>query len=1086
MEHLGTLFEMGKAICAPLQSLKENEAILDKKIEELSCRESDVRAELERAKLKYGKIPKKEVELWLRNVQNIKDKVHDIKQKLGEVSWTHIQLRMNLAKEVEEMIKEAVELKENGRFQEGLLVNLLVGSIETFPPIKLVGETALKNLQKIEECLMDDEVGKIGVYGMGGVGKTAITTNIHSNIKNAGTFDRVIWVTVSKESNLKKLQDDVSKELCLSLSNTEDALRRSAEIFRALNLIGKFLLILDDMWRPFSLTEIGIPEPNEENKCKIVWTTRSKKVCRGMGSQRTIKVDALTDDESWTLFKEKLGANFVLSPEIEPIAKAVVEECDGLPLGIITVGAALRGVDDTRIWRTALEDLKNSRPDLEGLEDDVFSCLRFSFDHLKTQKHRDCFLYCALYPEDDEIVCDSLIEKWMADGFFDEIEDREKGFDKGYTIINDLKDACMLENGERNLFSGSCVKMHDLLRDLAIAVTRKSNQFVVKVRSKVGKFPRDENLMDDVIRVSLMDSVIQMLSCQSKCPKLSTLLLEGSRLGNIDHLFFQHTQNLRVLDLSNTNITCLPQSLSNLVNLHALLLRLCWNLTEVPSLVRLTELRVLDLTGTEIKYLPNGTDGLTNLRCLHLSYTHSLEIVPVGAISSLSNLEELSMAGSKWKWSSNENRNGRGAGVEDIVRLKHLKKLLVQFIEFSAFSSYVRSGHWRALNCFVLTVGYELEFDDFVELQYNIYCRKRRLCVSGELELEEPTQGDYLANLTYIHISNCPKLKYVLSVGWFQTLQNLEGIIVEGCQAMEEMVVDTGLHKEELTRGDTLANLKRIRISNCPKLKYVLSVGWFQTLQNLEEIYVDDCQAMEEIVVDTGLHKEEPTQGDTLANLKRIYISDCPKLKYILSVGWFQTLQNLEEIDVEGCQAMEEMVVDMGDISEANNNIPITLPRLEIITLTDLPKLKSICKRTLICSSLAFIRVSHCPMLKMLPFSINSLSSSLKKIAGSRRWWDSLEWDNANTKMHLQPFFSACPDFGVLIEDDQEGRHLQFSERPDYGFQREEDQEGQGTKRKADSYLLDLNWPPLSLVQQHGESEPRELSPRNWQLWKKT
>eukprot|EP00268_Persea_americana_P050197 TRINITY_DN5441_c1_g1_i6.p1 TRINITY_DN5441_c1_g1~~TRINITY_DN5441_c1_g1_i6.p1 ORF type:complete len:226 (-),score=40.13 TRINITY_DN5441_c1_g1_i6:275-898(-) len=205
---------------------------------------------------------------------------------------------------------------------------------------------------------------------------------------------------------------------------------------------------------------------------------------------------------------------------------------------------------------------------------------------------------------------------------------------------------------------------------------------------------------------------------------------------------------------------------------------------------------------------------------------------------------------------------------------------------------------------------------------------------------------------------------------------------------------------------------------------------------------------MEEMVVDTGLHKEEPTQGDTLAKLKRIRISNCPKLKYVLSVGWFQTLQNLEEIDVFNCQAMEEMVVDMGDISEANNNIPITLPRLEIITLTDLPKLKSICKRTLICSSLEEIDVEGCPMLKMLPFSINSLSSSVKQIIrGSRRWWDSLEWDNANTKMHLQPFFSAYPDF----EEDQEGQHLQFSERPDYGFQREEDQEGQGTKRKADS-----------------------------------
>ncbi|KAJ8618084.1 hypothetical protein MRB53_014270 [Persea americana] len=860
MEHLGTVFEMGKAICAPLQSLKENEDILDKKIEELSCRESDVRADLEREKLQYGKMPKREVELWLKNVQNIKDKVHDIKQKLREVreaSWTHIQLRMNLAKEVEVKIKEAVELKENGRFQEGLLVDLLLGSIETFPPIRLVGETtALKNLKKIEECLMEDEVGKIGVYGMGGVGKTTIMTHIHNKFKNARTFNHVIWVTVSKESDLEELHDRLSKALGIDLSNYKD----------------------------------------------------------------------------------------------------------------------------------------------------------------------------ALY---DEIVCDSLIEKWMADGFFDEIEDREKGFDKGYTIINDLKDACMLENGERNLFSGSCVKMHDLLRDLAIAITRKSNQFVVKVRSNVGKFPRDKNLMDDVIRVSLMHSDIEMLSCQSKCPKLSTLLLDGSRLGNIDHLFFEHMQNLQVLDLSNAYITFLPQSLSNLVNLHALLLRDCQHLAKVPSLVELRELRVLDLTRTAIKYLPDGMAGLTNLRCLGLSLTKSLEMVPVGAISSLSHLEELSMMGSKWKWSSKENRNGRGAGVEDIVRLMHLKKLLVEFDDLSAFSTYVGSGHWRGLNCFFLAVDHGHDFNHLGELQYDFYCRECRVCVSGMLQqahnmnsvafpgsnltdleitflhdlrtiyMEEPTQGDTLANLKRIRISNCPKLKYVLSVGWFQTLQNLEVIDVEGCQAMEEMVVDTGLHKEEPTQGDTLAKLKRIRISNCPKLKYVLSVGWFQTLQNLEEIavfncqameemvvdtglhkeeptqgdtlaklkriciahcpklkyvlsvgwfqtlqnlkeiYVDYCQAMEEIVVDTGLHKEEPTQGDTLANLKRIRISNCPKLKYVLSVGWFQTLQNLEEIDVEGCQAMEEMVVDMGDISEANNNIPITLPRLEV-TLSRLPKLKSI------------------------------------------------------------------------------------------------------------------------------------------------
>ncbi|RWR90800.1 putative disease resistance protein isoform X1 [Cinnamomum micranthum f. kanehirae] len=260
MEHLGTVFEMGKAICAPLQSLKENEDILDKRIEELSCRESDVREDLEREKLQYGKMPKREVELWLKNVQNTKDKVHDIKQKLGEVSWTHIQLRMHLAKEVEEKIKEAVELKENGRFQEGLVVDLLVGSTETFPPIKIVGETtALKNLQTIEECLMDDEVGNIGVYGMGGVGKTTIMTHIHNKFMKARTFNSVIWVTVSKESDLKELQDRLSKALSVDLSNYKDTLCKSAKLFEAFNRRGKFLLILDDMWSTFPLTKVGVP-----------------------------------------------------------------------------------------------------------------------------------------------------------------------------------------------------------------------------------------------------------------------------------------------------------------------------------------------------------------------------------------------------------------------------------------------------------------------------------------------------------------------------------------------------------------------------------------------------------------------------------------------------------------------------------------------------------------------------------------------------------------------------------------------------------------------------------------------------------
>ena len=114
MEYLGAFFEMGKTILAPLLSLKENENILDKKIEELSCREIDVRAYLEKANLQSGKRPKREVGLWLKNVQNIKDEVLYIKQKLGWLRWHHFRLQLNLAKLIKEKIEDVVQLKKNG------------------------------------------------------------------------------------------------------------------------------------------------------------------------------------------------------------------------------------------------------------------------------------------------------------------------------------------------------------------------------------------------------------------------------------------------------------------------------------------------------------------------------------------------------------------------------------------------------------------------------------------------------------------------------------------------------------------------------------------------------------------------------------------------------------------------------------------------------------------------------------------------------------------------------------------------------------------------------------------------------------
>ncbi|KAK8633389.1 hypothetical protein V6N13_014235 [Hibiscus sabdariffa] len=325
---------------------------LKRKLEQLNGLKEDAES-LMTTELQPRKKPKAEVQIWLKNVERINGEVQGLDGRIGE---SNALTRVFHAEDASRKIKEVEELiNQRGTFHGGLVVDNPQWIGQVLSTTTLSGEAVKDCIEEIWQCLMDDEVQKIGVWGMGGVGKTSIMKLINNQLlKETGKFDIVIWIAVSKEMSIAKLQKDIASKIGVAFCGDEDETTRAGKLFETLSQKSRFVMILDDLWEKVSLERIGIPEPSVGSK--LVLTTRSSDVCRQVDC-RVIKVKPLTEEEAWKLFLEKVGRDILNIPRVEPIARPVAKRCGGLPLGVITIASCMRGIDDICEWRNALTEL---------------------------------------------------------------------------------------------------------------------------------------------------------------------------------------------------------------------------------------------------------------------------------------------------------------------------------------------------------------------------------------------------------------------------------------------------------------------------------------------------------------------------------------------------------------------------------------------------------------------------------------------------------------------------------------------------------------------------------------------------------
>ncbi|XP_044485065.1 disease resistance protein At4g27190-like [Mangifera indica] len=829
--------------------------MLKETLKELDSRKKDIEQSL-KTQCHWEKLPKAEVENWLQKTQRINSEAEDIFER--QVKKMKCLSRVRFGKFVVDKIKDVKEHHQKVVF-ESLVIDARPTPGVEIPTKTLVGETtAGPAMNEVWKFLMNHEVMKIGVCGMGGVGKTMIITHINNKLLNeAKEFKNVLFVTVSQSLDLMTLQDRIATQLGLEgkLSKDEDERIRAGKLSKMLKG-RKIVLILDDVWEKFELEEVGIPEPTKENGCKLVITSRSLDICLSMGC-KIVKVGTLLEHEALNLFVDRVGSDIFEIPTLKDLVKRVAEQCAGLPLAIVTVASCMRGKDDICEWMNALEELSKILQSVEGKKSSVLGQLQFSYDRLKSEQLQHCFLYCALYPEDFKIPKEELIVYWSAEGLVDGGGSMEATNYAGYSILKKLVNNCLLEIAN----DGKCVKMHDLVRDMALQITSTNPLFMIKPNVKLRELPGKQEWKENLKKVSLMrNHIFEIpLNISPNCQALSTLLLQRNPLQVIPEVFFVNMPSLKILDLSYTEIKKLPKSISNLKNLTALLLNHCEQLSEVPSLKELSALENLHLGFTNVPGLPEGIERLTKLRSLDL-YLPAPVVLATSMLHTHSRLQKLRI-------NYGSMNSEPVLTSEAATRFSRLDTFEVLFVCFHDFNRYVQSLHVQTPKRYYLVVGsffyFRESFDDLFEvvkgvnkivelhtvgegkdlvvLPTDVQCLMITMC--NEISsIKDPMQGNY-PDLKYLFVWFCPNLKKLVSPKVFSALQSLEVIHVVMCDEMEEIIADDD-EKEQGRSGSTkfaLPKLREMHLVCLGKLKRICGGNGVLVCESLQKIVIGGC-----------------------------------------------------------------------------------------------------------------------------------------------------------------------------------------------------------------------------------------------------
>ena len=289
----------------------------------------------------------------------------------------------------------------------------------------------------------------VGIYGMGGIGKTTIAKVIYNKFSvhfDCCCFLSDVRETSQQHNGLLSLQNQLISKIKKKeqVDNVDDGINMIKRIFKN----KKVFIVLDDVDDKSQFDKIVGNRGSFGSGSRIIVTTRDRHVLVLLNADETYEPPVMEDCHSLQLFSKHAFRRESPPEDYHIISESIVSIAAGLPLALEIIGSFLCAKEKAT-WEDTLGELK------EIPNCDVLKVLRISYKALDNFQQQ-IFLDIACF----FIGVDKRLPFYFWDGceFFPN------------KAVDVLKLRSLVKIGDDNI-----LRMHDQLRDLGRQIVREKN-----------------------------------------------------------------------------------------------------------------------------------------------------------------------------------------------------------------------------------------------------------------------------------------------------------------------------------------------------------------------------------------------------------------------------------------------------------------------------------------------------------------------------------------------------------------------------------------------------------------------------------